>query len=288
MNTKELLLEQYGVINSEQFDPEMAAQVRVAYLKQHLKATGRKSYVLGISGGVDSTTAGRLAQIAVNQLNNEGYPCAFYAVRLPAGVQNDEADAQQALAFIQPSHTMTVNIGPSADALQEQMVGVFGDTLTAQELDFHKGNAKARIRMAAQYYIAAATGGLVIGTDHNSECVTGFFTKYGDSACDLTVLDGMNKRQVRLLAEYLGAPEALYKKAPTADLEELNPGKLDDEGFGFPYDMLDDFLEGKDIPADVEKLIIERYEATAFKRESAIPSYTMNGVWYLKGDDIKK
>ena len=75
-----------------------------------------------------------------------------------------------------------------------------------------------------------------------------------------------------LMAKAMGAPEALWNKAPTADLEELNPGKLDDDGFGFPYDLLDDFLEGIAIPKEVEAKILARFEATRFKRRS-IPGF---------------
>ena len=76
------------------------------------------------------------------------------------------------------------------------------------------------------------------GVDHNAEAVTGFFTMFGDGACDLTVLNGLNKRQIRLMAKAMGASETLWNKAPTADLEELNPGKLDDDGYLAVLDAL--------------------------------------------------
>ena len=72
-----------------------------------------------------------------------------------------------------------------------------------------------------------------------------FFTKWGDGACDLIPLFGLSKRQVRQVAAYLGAPEHLVNKAPTADLEDLEPGKKDEDALGLSYDELDDFFRGQ-------------------------------------------
>ena len=101
--------------------------------------------------------------------------------------------------------------------------------------------------MVAQYEVVGLLGGLVLGTDHSAENVTGFYTKYGDGACDLVPLFGLNKRQVRQLARHLGTPEQIITKAPTADLETLAPGKADEAALGLSYDQIDDFLEGKEI-----------------------------------------
>lgn len=273
------ILALHGVQPTSHFDPAHACATRVAYLKTFLRTTGLKGFVLGISGGVDSTTSGRLAQLACEALRAEGYPATFYAVRLPAGTQQDEADAQAALAFIRPDQVLTINIGPAADALNQACLGAveaIGTDVTPEVADYHKGNIKARLRMTAQYHLAGLYQAAVLGTDHPAEAVTGFFTKHGDGACDLTVLNGINKRQVRRCAEYLGAPERLYQKLPTADLEELNPGKLDDEGFGFPYEALDDFLEGQPVDPAIETKIFERYVATRHKREPIV-TYQRNG-----------
>ncbi len=91
--------------------------------------------------------------------------------------------------------------------------------------------------------------------------------KNGDGACDLVVL---NKTQIRMVAKELGAPEKLYNKAPTADLEELKPGKLDDDGFGFSYWKLDLFLEGKQIDKETEEKIIHQFLITQHKRKPIV------------------
>ncbi len=267
---KEEILSTCGVVPTENFDVKVAIQKRIDYLKKFLKNSGRKAFVLGISGGVDSTTTGKLCQIACNQLHTEGYDAQFIAMRLPSGVQLDEVDAQAALSFINPDKILTVNIGEAATNLSIQGIEELqrvGGVITPEQADFAKGNIKARIRMTSQYQIAAIFEGVVIGTDHAAEFCMAFFTRWGDQSCDLTVLNGLNKRQVRLLAKELGAPEKLWGKVATADLEELRPQKTDSEGFGFEYDYLDDYLEGKEIPKDVEIKLVNHFNNTRFKRE---------------------
>ena len=267
--TKAEILELYGVVRSEDFNAEEACAKRVAYLKNFLKTTGRRGFVLGISGGVDSSTAGRLAQIACSELRAEGFDATFYAVRLPAGVQRDEHDAQDALTFINPDQILTINVGGASNALNDECVRAItaqGTALTPEQIDYHKGNVKARERMAAQYYLAAVYGACVIGSDHSGEALSAFWTRGGDEICDLLVLNKLSKKHVRLCAKHLGAPSHLWAKLPTADLEELKPGKLDDEGFGYSYEAQNDFLEGKPVDVATEAKIIDKYEATRYRR----------------------
>lgn len=255
-----------------QIDPAREVERRIDFIKRQLLAAGSKTLVLGISGGIDSTTLGRLAQMAVDQLNQEHNVSdyCFIAVRLPYGEQADEHEAQLALDFIKPSKSLTVNIKTCVDALHQQVVKTLDDNGLHPEcehkLDYAKGNVKARARMVAQYEIAGVHGGLVLGTDHSAENITGFYTKWGDGACDLAPLFGLSKRQVRQVAAYLGAPERLVTKAPTADLECLNPGKQDEHALGLTYDQIDNFLEGKEIEADAAKLLVEIYQKTQHKR----------------------
>ena len=125
--------------------------------------------------------------------------------------------------------------------------------------------------MTIQYEIAGLLGGLVLGTDHSAENITGFFTKWGDGACDLAPLFGLSKRQVRQIAQFLGAPQALVEKTPTADLECLAPQKADEHTLGVTYDELDDFLEGCPVSSEATTRIIEIYQQTQHKR-SPIPT----------------
>jgi NAD+ synthase len=271
MNLREQILKEMRVLPKIDADYEITR--RVDFIKRYLKSSGLKYLVLGISGGIDSSTCGRLAQLAVNQLNAElnTDEYHFVAVRLPYGVQADEHDAQLALSFIQPSMSVTVNIQSAADALHDevkQALHAVGALYASDaQLDFSKGNLKARARMAAQYDLAGILGGLVLGTDHSAENITGFYTKYGDGAVDLVPLFGLNKRQVRLLAEHMGAPRLLIDKAPTADLESLSPGKKDEDALGLTYDQIDDFLEGKGVAPAVTEKLMYIYSATQHKRQ---------------------
>ncbi|WP_085297728.1 ammonia-dependent NAD(+) synthetase [Cognaticolwellia mytili] len=266
-----------------EIDPTFEIKRRIEFIKAKLKQSGLKTLVLGISGGVDSSTCGRLAQLAIDSLNNEvkqeQQVYQFIAVRLPYDIQADEEDAQLALAFIKPSHCLTTNIYNGAEGIHNEALAALTNVniLSADEaqVDFSKGNVKARARMVMQYHIAGIVGGLVLGTDHSAENITGFFTKWGDGACDLAPLFGLSKRQVKKLATALGAPVQLVDKAPTADLEELSPGKKDEEALGLSYDQLDDFLEGKNTDKIVEEKIIAIYLKTQHKR-SAIPTIYEN------------
>lgn len=257
------------VVSPFQADTEIAR--RVGFLTDYLVTTGLQTLVLGISGGVDSLLGGQLAQAAVEQARQRGHQARFVAMRLPYGKQADEADAVACLDVIGPDQVLIADIQPAVDASLDSLLAsglVFRD---AAQQDFLVGNIKARQRMIAQYAVAGAKAGIVIGTDQAAEALMGFFTKFGDGAADITPLTGLNKRQVRALAQAMGAPQALAFKVPTADLESLTPLRPDEEAFGVSYDQIDDFLEGKDIPIEAFDTIIRYWRASAHKR--ALPVF---------------
>lgn len=232
-------------------DPVAEIESRIQFLVDYLASTGAKGFVLGISGGVDSTCAGRLAQLAVERVRDQGGEAQFVAVRLPYGVQHDEDDAQAAMEFVAADRPVTINVADGADGLASAYREGMGEELS----DFTKGNTKARMRMAAQYAIGGDLGLLVLGTDQAAENVTGFFTKFGDGGADLLPLFGLNKRQVREVLTALGAGDELSGKVPTADLLDGRPGQTDEAELGLRYDTIDDYLEGREIDeADAEKL----------------------------------
>lgn len=255
---------------SETFDPAAEIERRVAFLTERLTATGLRSLVLGISGGVDSTTAGRLCQLAVERARAAGHEARFYAMRLPYGVQADEHDAQTALDFIRADEVLTVDVKAASDAALDATLAAGVTFRDAHHQDFVHGNIKARQRMIAQYAVAGARDGLVVGTDHAAEAVSGFFTKFGDGAADLVPLTGLTKRRVRAVAAELGAPAGLVWKVPTADLETLDPGKPDEDALGVTYDDIDDFLEGKPVAEAAHAAIVRRYDLTEHKRQLPI------------------
>lgn len=266
---KQTVIDEMKVLPNIDVDFEVTR--RVNFIKSHLKASGLNSLVLGISGGIDSCTLGRLAQLAVNELNEEqAEKYQFVAVRLPYNVQADEEDAQASIDFIEPSQSITVNVQLGADAIHAETCAALASNglLPSDEKkqDFVKGNVKARTRMVIQYEIAGMLDGLVLGTDHSAENITGFYTKYGDGACDLAPLFGLSKRQVRQVAEHLGAPAKIIHKAPTADLESLDPQKEDEQALGLSYDQIDDFLEGKDVSPEVTEKLLYIFKSTQHKR----------------------
>lgn len=254
------------------FDASAEIGRRTQFLVEYARAAAAGSLVLGISGGVDSSVAGRLCQLAAEQLRSSGMQIRFMAMRLPYGVQADQADAQRALTFIDPDETLDVDIKPPADAMLEQLrAGGLRFNDHWQE-DFVLGNIKARQRMIAQYAVAGATGGLVVGTDHAAEAVMGFFTKFGDGGFDLSPLGGLTKRRVRALALALGGDERLAHKVATADLESMQPLRPDEAALGVSYDAIDDFLEGKDVDPAAAKVILQAFHRTAHKRaQPAVP-----------------
>lgn len=257
-------------VNS-QIDPQAEVTKRVQFICYFLQTTKMKALVLGISGGQDSSLAGRLSQLAVEKLREEtgDNEYQFIAVRLPYGEQADESDAMFAINdFIKPDKIMRVNIKAATDA----MVASLNEAGTPIS-DFSKGNIKARERMIVQYAIGGENKGAVVGTDHAAEAVTGFYTKFGDGGADITPLSGLDKRQGKALLQYLGAPAKLYDKTPTADLEEDKPMRPDEEALGVRYDEIDDYLEGREVsPAAAEK-IESWYRRTQHKRHLPIAPY---------------
>ncbi len=241
------------------------------FIEQYLHAhTFVKTLVLGISGGQDSTLAGKLVQLAVENMRNaSGRDVQFIAVKLPYGVQKDADEVEDALNFIQPDRILTVNIKPAVDQ-SVQSLQEAGIVLS----DFHKGNEKARERMKVQYAIAANTSGIVVGTDHSAENITGFFTKHGDGAADIAPLFGLNKRQGHQLLQYLGAPAHLYEKVPTADLEDDKPQLPDEEALGVTYEAIDNYLEGKGVSPEDAAIIERHYVRNAHKRELAYTRFS--------------
>ena len=262
-----------------EIDPQYEIDRRVKLISRTLKTSTAKCLVLGISGGVDSATCGRLAQLAVEELNRSegGYNYQFIAVRLPYGTQIDENDAKISLDFIKPSACLAIDVKPGVDGIHTEVARSLLDAgfrgPNNIELDFAKGNVKARARMTAQYEVAGILRGLVLGTDHSAENITGFYTKFGDGACDLAPLFGLSKRQVRLIAKELGAPDSILKKTPSADLECLNPQKGDEIALGLKYDVIDNFLEGKTTSIDENKILIDIYQRTQHKRLPIVTLY---------------
>ncbi|MGD7786887.1 ammonia-dependent NAD(+) synthetase [Propionibacteriaceae bacterium Y1700] len=270
-NLQRTIVDEFGV--KPEIDPVHEVEARIAFLADYLQATGTKGFVLGISGGVDSTLAGRLAQLTVERIREGGGEATFVAVRLPYKVQHDEADAAAAIDFIAPDEVVTFNIAGGVDGFESEYDRAVGTALT----DFTKGNTKARLRAVAQYAIAGDRQLLVIGTDHGAESVTGFFTKFGDGAADVLPLFGLDKHQNRELVQHLGGPERLWAKAPTADLLDGDPGRSDEHELGLTYADIDAYLEGRDVSEEAAERIEAAWRRTRHKRTVPV---TIFDTWW--------
>lgn len=270
--------QQQQIISALKVQPTIDAATEVdrsvTFMKDYLKKTGLKALVLGISGGQDSTLAGKLCEMAVTQLRQEtgDETYQFIAVRLPYGVQADESDAMAAIDFMAADKVDRVDIKQATDAAVAA-VEANDETIT----DFNKGNIKARQRMIAQFAIAGANQGAVVGTDHAAEAVTGFYTKFGDGAADITPIWRLDKRQGKQLLAYLNAPAHLYTKVPTADLEEDRPSLPDEVALGVSYDDIDDYLEGKSVSEKAAQTIETWYQKSQHKRH--LPVTVFDTFW---------
>ena len=273
MSLQEEIIQEFGV--KPTIDPQGEIRTSIDFMKAYLKKYPfLKTFVLGISGGQDSTLAGRLAQLAMEEMREETQDdrYQFIAARLPYGEQVDEEDAKAAVEFIQPDVRLRVNIKPAVDAQVAELVAA-----GIEVSDFNKGNIKARQRMITQYAIAGGHAGAVLGTDHAAENITGFFTKYGDGGADLLPLFRLDKRQGKQLLQELGAPEKLYTKIPTADLEDGKPLIADEVALGVTYTEIDDYLEGKEVPTDAKQKIEAWWNKTQHKRH--LPISVLDDFW---------
>lgn len=234
------------------------------FLKREFKKRNKVNAILGLSGGIDSSVSAILCQRAGLNL---------YGIILPYK-KRGEKDGKKAAEFLElPKNRIFVfDISFPVDAQIKELQKI----IKLDKVD--KGNIMARQRMIIQYALARRFNGLVIGTENLSEYYLGYFTLYGDQACDVSPIASLFKTQVYQLAEYLGAPDWLLKKKPTAGLW---PGQTDEGEFGFTYREADEIiylslikryskekLIKKGFNKNLVNKVLERVKATDFKRQS--------------------
>jgi len=257
------IIARFGVKPS--IDVEEEIRKRTDFLKNQILQAGASGLLIAISGGVDSAVAAALCKKATDELAAErGMPYMTVGVLQPYGTQEDIEDSRAVARAIGLETVVETNIRDAVDEI------VLETEHAMKALGIHrhmtkqgKGNVKARTRMVVQYALANELNLLVIGTDHASEALTGFFTKWGDGAADAMPLSSLNKRQVRQLGAALGIPDQVLYKTPTAGLWE---GQTDEGELGVSYEHNCDYLEGKPVPPDVREKLESWYRRTEHKR----------------------
>lgn len=238
----------------------------VDHLRRYLEAAGASCYVLGLSGGVDSSTVTALAARAVG-------PERVIALVMPDSTSTPRGDLEDA-ERIAKALGVKFAVSPIDDLLSAAARSLpFFDPHDRAAL----GNVKARLRMVMLYYAANRLGGLVLGSSDRSEILLGYFTKYGDGAADLLPIGDLYKTQVRRLARHLGIPESVAFKPSSP---RLWPGQMAEAELGFTYEVADQVLyavfdlgysveeaaKAVDAPLPLVKRIVERVKSTEHKR----------------------
>lgn len=263
MSLQEEIIARFGV--KPEIDVDAEIRRRVDFLKEYVLKAGASGLLIAISGGVDSAVTTGLCKRATDELTAEqGKEYITVGVFQPYGEQEDIQDSYAVAEAFGLKHRVETNIEEAVDEIAlEVEFGLKSIGVNRHISRGGKGNVKARTRMVVQYALAFELNLLVVGTDHASEAITGFFTKWGDGAVDITPLSSLNKRQVRQLAASLGVPQAIINKAPTAGLWE---GQTDEGELGITYDDNSDYLEGKEIAPAIREKLEQQYLKTEHKR----------------------
>ncbi len=230
----------------------------VQWLKDELNKTKTKGFVLGISGGLDSSVCAALIKKATEE-------CLGLILPIESNVQ-DLDDAAEVASQINLK-TQYINLTP----IYRNLIKFLPDNNQVA-----LGNIKARLRMVLIYYYANFNNYLVCGTGNKTEISLGYFTKYGDGACDILPLGDLYKFEVREIARVLGIPEQIIKKVPSAGLWQ---GQTDEGEIGFSYDVIDKTLqeiEKNQIKGDVAKKLKFRIEQSEHKRR--LPKICFLGI----------
>ena len=215
-------------------DTDVARRVIAEFIRGQLEQAGFERAVLGLSGGIDSALVAHLVAEAIG-------PERLLAVMLPYRTSSPASRAD--------AESVVEALGCASDVVDitAMVDGYFGTGTTpgAEGPDspvaapLRRGNFAARMRMAVLYDRSVTWGGLVVGTGNKTESLIGYTTLFGDSACAFNPIGDLYKSQVRQLAVALGVPDAIVRKAPSADLW---PGQTDEHEGGFSYPVLDRLL----------------------------------------------
>jgi NAD+ synthase len=223
----------------------------VEFLKSTLYKSNTNGFALGMSGGIDSAVCAALAKRAIDEMHRGGgisldtRTYKLDLIILPMGNHASDAAVAQEVIKSLGMDGRVVDLSETLTTFSTALMAhETGDSQGDNAHEAHLksiGNLKARMRMSAIYYSANVNNLLVLGTDNLAETYTGYFTKHGDGAADVFPLSAFTKREVYELGRFLGLPESVLSRQPSAGLWE---GQTDEGEMGVPYDFIDNRLEG--------------------------------------------
>ncbi len=231
---------------------EKLADKLVSWIRERVAAAGVKGVVIGLSGGLDSSVAAVLCQRA--------FPQNTLAVIMPCHSNQKDTEHARMVSekFSIPARTVVL------DAAFDALLEVLPEERTPPDVSrLAKANIKARLRMLTLYYFANQLKYLVVGAGNRDELAVGYFTKYGDGGVDIQPLGNLLKGEVKELARFLGIPQPIIDKPPSAGLWE---GQTDEGELGFSYDELDRFLAGGEVSAELKKRLESMIASSEHKR----------------------
>ena len=219
------------------------------FLKKYLEESHCKAYVLGLSGGVDSSLVAAIAKKAVGK--DKLFCYALDIESNPADVEDAKKVAKELDLNLE-----VINLSKTYHSYLEDLKGDNFIRLTMS-------NLKVRMRMVALFAFAQEKSGLVLGTDNMDERYVGYFTKYGDGAADVLPIVYLTKKEVREAAELYGLSSLLANRVPSAGLFE---GQTDETEMGVKYEDLDNYLLGGKVERSVEERIEYLHKISEHKR----------------------
>lgn len=230
---------------------EQYLDVIVKFLQDYLASCHAKGYVLGLSGGVDSSLVAALARKAVGK---DKLTC----IMMP--IDSHPSDLKDA---IEVANALDINyhVLDGSNSYYETLKEFERQGLSLDKMSM--SNLKVRIRMTMLYAYGQSHGYLVLGTDNMDERYTGYFTKYGDGAADLLPIVYLTKGEVVKASKLLGVPTHLAERTPSAGLFE---GQTDEKEMGVTYKDLDNYLLGKEIDGNAKERIEHLHRVSEHKR----------------------
>ncbi len=224
----------------------------ISWIRDQVSPCGCRGVVLGMSGGLDSSVLAVLCQRA--------FPQSTLGILMPCYSCREDAELVRAVATMFSIPTETVVLDGVFDTLLKALPKDDVDASASRRVE---ANIKVRLRMVTLYYFANILGYMVAGSSNKSELSTGYFTKYGDGGADILPLGNLVKGQVKELAGFLGIPQQIIDKPPSAGLWE---GQTDEGELGLSYEELDRYLVTGEASADIKDKIESMIAAAEHKR----------------------